>query len=198
MRVRLDSQRFAVRNARAFVRAEPGDCVVSFIEDTRLRLGVAAVGVPQRYQPDRGGATGQDRDGCRAEVFTGPDERVRRLLAFCDRVDDVRASGFSVDELAVGLALTSPDAAAVQARALDDARWLRELQAQGKLIASGPFVPREGGALLLRVENESEIQPLVANDPFQIEGLVDTTIYKWAPNIGVEGLDSLGRKEAAS
>jgi uncharacterized protein YciI len=72
--------------------------------------------------------------------------------------------------------------------------YLRELLAKGKMIASGPFVPREGGGVLLRVEDESEIQPLLANDPFQIEGLVDTTVYRWAPNIGVEALDSLSKK----
>ena len=72
--------------------------------------------------------------------------------------------------------------------------YLRELLAQGKLIASGPFVPWEGGALLLRVEHESEIQPILDKDPFQIERLVDTTIHRWAPNIGVEGLDSLAAR----
>jgi uncharacterized protein YciI len=71
--------------------------------------------------------------------------------------------------------------------------YLRELLAQGKMIASGPFVPREGGALLLRVEDEAEIQPILDKDPFQMERLVETTIYKWAPNIGLEGLDSLPR-----
>ena len=69
--------------------------------------------------------------------------------------------------------------------------YLRELLAQGKMIASGPFVPREGGALLLRVENESEIQPILDKDPFQVERLVETTIHRWAPNIGTEGLESL-------
>jgi uncharacterized protein YciI len=72
--------------------------------------------------------------------------------------------------------------------------YLRELLAQGKMIASGPFVPREGGGLLLRVEDEAEIQPILDKDPFQIERLVDTTIYKWAPNIGTEGLDTLPRR----
>lgn len=69
--------------------------------------------------------------------------------------------------------------------------YLRELHAQGKLIASGPFVPWEGGGILLRVENESEIQPILDKDPFQIERLVDATIHRWTPNIGVEGLESL-------
>jgi len=71
--------------------------------------------------------------------------------------------------------------------------YLRELLAQGRMIASGPFVPREGGALLLRVEDESQIQPILDKDPFQVERLVDTTIHRWAPNIGAEGLESLAR-----
>ena len=29
--------------------------------------------------------------------------------------------------------------------------YLRELLAQGKMVCSGPFVPREGGGLLLRI-----------------------------------------------
>ncbi|MFN2548265.1 MAG: YciI family protein [Myxococcales bacterium] len=69
--------------------------------------------------------------------------------------------------------------------------YLRELHAQGKMVASGPFVPREGGALLLRINDPSEIQPLRAKDPYQIEGLCSDTIHVWDPNIGREGLDSL-------
>ena len=75
--------------------------------------------------------------------------------------------------------------------------YLRSLHAQGKLVCSGPFVPREGGALLLRVEDEGEIAGLLANDPFQLEGLVETTVMKWDPNIGREGLDSLARPHQA-
>jgi uncharacterized protein YciI len=71
--------------------------------------------------------------------------------------------------------------------------YLRELHGQGKLVCSGPFVPREGGALLLRVSEEKEIAELLAKDPYQLEELVETTIYKWDPNIGREGLDSLAR-----
>ena len=69
--------------------------------------------------------------------------------------------------------------------------YLRELHAQGKMVCSGPFVPREGGALLLRIEDRSEIEPLLAKDPFQIEKLVSNTIYVWDPNIGRDGLDAL-------
>lgn len=65
--------------------------------------------------------------------------------------------------------------------------YLRELHAQGKLIASGPFEPREGGGLLLRAGDEAELGMLLAGDPFQQESLVETTIYRWAPNIGSVG-----------
>ena len=69
--------------------------------------------------------------------------------------------------------------------------YLRELLSQKKLVASGPFDPREGGGLLLRVADDAELQGILAKDPFQIEKLVDTTIHRWVPNIGLEGLDSL-------
>jgi uncharacterized protein YciI len=62
--------------------------------------------------------------------------------------------------------------------------YLRELHGKGKLVASGPFEPRTGGGLLIRAESEEELQALLANDPFQQEQLVETTVYRWAPNIG--------------
>lgn len=71
--------------------------------------------------------------------------------------------------------------------------WCADLHRQGKLLASGPFVPREGGGLLLRVEGAEELTTLLANDPFQIEGIVDTTIHWWAPGLGAAGLDTLPR-----
>ena len=71
--------------------------------------------------------------------------------------------------------------------------YLRELHAQGKMVASGPFVPREGGGLLLRIGSEAEIGPLLAKDPYHLEGLVSDTIHVWDPNIGREGLDALAK-----
>jgi uncharacterized protein YciI len=74
--------------------------------------------------------------------------------------------------------------------------YLRELHAQGKMVASGPFVPREGGGLLLRINDASEIAPLLAKDPYHLEGLCTDTIYVWDPGIGREGLDGLARGSA--
>ena len=72
--------------------------------------------------------------------------------------------------------------------------YLRGLLAQGKMLASGPLVPRTGGALLLRVADEAELKTLLAGDPFAQEQLVEYTLYTWAPNIGTEGLDTLPLK----
>jgi len=71
--------------------------------------------------------------------------------------------------------------------------YLRELHAQGKLVASGPFIPREGGALILRIDDASEIAAILAKDPYHIEHLCSDTIHVWDPNIGREGLDSLAK-----
>jgi uncharacterized protein YciI len=69
--------------------------------------------------------------------------------------------------------------------------YLRELKAQRKLVASGPLVPRTGGALLLRIADDAELATLLSGDPYAQEGLVEHTVHRWAPNIGVEGLDAL-------
>jgi uncharacterized protein YciI len=69
--------------------------------------------------------------------------------------------------------------------------FLRSLKERRKLVASGPLEPRTGGVLLLRVTDEAELKGLLAEDPYAKEKLIEHTIYRWAPNIGVEGLDQL-------
>jgi uncharacterized protein YciI len=70
-------------------------------------------------------------------------------------------------------------------------RYCAELHRRRKLLASGPLMPRTGGALLLRVSDDAELSTLLAEDPFVTEGLVEHTIHRWAPAIGLEGLDAL-------
>ncbi|HEX4459645.1 MAG TPA: YciI family protein [Polyangia bacterium] len=69
--------------------------------------------------------------------------------------------------------------------------YLRGLKARRKLVASGPLVPRTGGALLLRADDDAELQQLIAGDPFAQERLVEHTVHVWAPNIGNEELDGI-------
>ena len=72
--------------------------------------------------------------------------------------------------------------------------YLRGLQAEGTLLASGPMDPRTGGMLLLRV---SDTDPAAAldrvrdGDPFTIHGLAQYELVPWKPVIGLEALDRL-------
>jgi uncharacterized protein YciI len=72
--------------------------------------------------------------------------------------------------------------------------YLRELQAKGVLLASGPLDPRNGGALLLRVGEADFLRELDAvrdGDPFIREGVAQYELLPWRPGIGVEALDRL-------
>lgn len=73
--------------------------------------------------------------------------------------------------------------------------YLRELQAKGILIASGPLEPRNGGALLLRVPDDrvnATLDEVRDGDPFTKHGVAQYELLPWVPVIGLEGLDKLG------
>ncbi|GMV10628.1 MAG TPA: YciI family protein [Gemmatimonadaceae bacterium] len=78
----------------------------------------------------------------------------------------------------------------------DDHRaYLRALHQEGVLLASGPFDPRHGGALLLRLPDENPVAALDAirdADPFWQRGIAQYELLPWNPVIGKEGLDRLG------
>ncbi len=72
--------------------------------------------------------------------------------------------------------------------------YLRELKAKGVLLAAGPFDPRTGGALLLRVPDGDVQQVLTAvrdGDPFFRNGVANYELIAWKPVIGQEALDTL-------
>jgi uncharacterized protein YciI len=72
--------------------------------------------------------------------------------------------------------------------------YLRELHAQGTLITAGPFDPRSGGGLLLRVPDDDPIAALDAirdGDPFTKRSLAQYELLPWAPVIGKESLDKI-------
>jgi uncharacterized protein YciI len=78
---------------------------------------------------------------------------------------------------------------------LDEHRaYLRTLYDAGTLLASGPLVPRSGGALLLRVPDDSVLETLDAirdNDPYVKHGMAQYELLPWAATTGVEKLDTL-------
>jgi uncharacterized protein YciI len=72
--------------------------------------------------------------------------------------------------------------------------YLRSLQAQGILLASGPMDPRTGGALLLRIDDtdaDKQLDRIRDGDPFWQRGLAQYELIRWMPVIGKEALDQL-------
>lgn len=73
--------------------------------------------------------------------------------------------------------------------------YLRELKAQGILLASGPMDPRTGGMLLLRVpdaDSTAALDRIRDGDPFTKKSLAQYELIPWMPVIGKEDLDQLG------
>ena len=77
----------------------------------------------------------------------------------------------------------------------DDHRaYLRELKQKGILIAAGPFDPRLGGALLLRISDQdvrSALDRIRDEDPFTTKGIAQYELLPWKPVIGLEDLERL-------
>lgn len=72
--------------------------------------------------------------------------------------------------------------------------YLKELKAKGVLLAAGPFDPRTGGTLLVRVPTESAQEALTAvrdGDPFFRKGVANYELIAWNVAIGNEELDKL-------
>ena len=72
--------------------------------------------------------------------------------------------------------------------------YLKQLKAKGILLAAGPFDPRTGGALLVRVPDGDVQQALSAvrdGDPFFSKGVANYELIAWKPVIGQEALDTL-------
>ena len=74
--------------------------------------------------------------------------------------------------------------------------YLRSLKERGILVASGPFVPRSGGGLLLRINAEGEallreLDKIRDDDPYVKAGVAQYELMPWDPGIGREDLDKI-------
>ncbi|HEY3929738.1 MAG TPA: YciI family protein [Candidatus Koribacter sp.] len=72
--------------------------------------------------------------------------------------------------------------------------YLGELKKEGLLLASGPFEPRTGGGLLLRVPDgdvDGALTRIRDNDPYVKAGVAQHELLVWNPGIGRETLDKL-------
>ena len=71
--------------------------------------------------------------------------------------------------------------------------YLAGLRDAGILLASGPFDPRSGGALILRLPDDepATLDRIRDGDPFWQRGIANYELLRWAPAIGLEVLDQL-------
>ena len=72
--------------------------------------------------------------------------------------------------------------------------YLRQLKADGVLLAAGPQEPRFGGMFLLRVPDDTAQAALDAvrdNDPFYQAGVAQYELIRWNVVIGKEDLERL-------
>jgi uncharacterized protein YciI len=72
--------------------------------------------------------------------------------------------------------------------------YLRGLNEQGILLVSGPFSPRNGGALILRLPEgdlEAQLDRIRDNDPYVKAGVAQYEMLVWEPGIGREALEKL-------
>lgn len=59
--------------------------------------------------------------------------------------------------------------------------FLATAYAQGKMIASGPKEPRDGGIILSKIDKK-DMEKLIQDDPFYVEGIADYRIIEFSPN----------------
>ena len=72
--------------------------------------------------------------------------------------------------------------------------YLRQLKAEGRLIAAGPMDPRFGGMFLVHVPDDNPRAALDAvrdNDPFYTAGVAQYELIPWNVVIGKEDLEKL-------
>jgi uncharacterized protein YciI len=72
--------------------------------------------------------------------------------------------------------------------------YLRQLKADGTLVAAGPQDPRIGGLFLLRVSDatpQADLDKIRDDDPFYQQGVAQYELLPWKPVIGKEDLDRI-------
>ena len=83
--------------------------------------------------------------------------------------------------------MTHPDGDGWGTHVLPHVAFLQSLIEAGKIKASGPVtgLGKRAGFIIMTAESREEVEQLIAQDPFAIEGLIDDlTILAWDPMFG--------------
>lgn len=61
--------------------------------------------------------------------------------------------------------------------------YLAEHYAAGDFITSGTQTPRIGGVIMIKAENRTAVDDIIAKDPFNINGIADYQIVEFTPTM---------------
>ena len=64
--------------------------------------------------------------------------------------------------------------------------YLAKHYAVGDFIASGPQTPRVGGVIMIKAESRIAVDAIIAEDPFNINGIADYQIVEFTPTMFCE------------
>lgn len=61
--------------------------------------------------------------------------------------------------------------------------YLARHYAVGDFIASGPQTPRIGGVIMMRINDRAVVDSVIAQDPFNVNGIADYQIVEFTPTM---------------
>ena len=61
--------------------------------------------------------------------------------------------------------------------------YLAEHYAAADFIVSGPQTPRIGGVIMIKADNRAAVDSIIAQDPFNINGIADYQIVEFTPTM---------------
>lgn len=61
--------------------------------------------------------------------------------------------------------------------------FLARHYATGYIITSGPQTPRKGGIIMLKAPSRDAVEAILAQDPFNINGIADYDIVEFTPTM---------------
>ncbi|MBX3457393.1 MAG: GTP cyclohydrolase [Candidatus Paracaedibacteraceae bacterium] len=70
----------------------------------------------------------------------------------------------------------------------DHRAYLDQCYAHGHYLVSGPQIPRTGGIIIAQGSSQSDIDKLMANDPFTIHGLIEYELTRFE---AVKSIDTI-------
>ena len=68
--------------------------------------------------------------------------------------------------------------------------YLAKHYAAGDFIVSGPQIPRIGGVIMIKADNREAVDFIIAQDPFNINGIADYQIVEFTPTMFCEPIFS--------